>query len=138
MRAFVTCLAILVAGCSTSPPVEGDVRAVAADKILRHASPPPGPYTTVEITRDSGWMAGGCSMIFYVNGEAAAVLDPKERATLYVPPGPAVVGMGPKDSTFCDQKMTRERDTTFVQGVTQRYRIFIDQNGNGDVLRVSN
>ncbi|CAM3570059.1 hypothetical protein [Bordetella flabilis] len=136
MRAFlwVASLAIL-AGCSTTPPAESDVKVAGAEQVLMFGSPPSGSYTTVVVTRDKGYIGSGCAMGFFVDGKLATSLAPAERATLYIPPGPVVFGTAYVGRGLCDGTGgRRERDAVLVPDTKKAYRIFSDQDGNIDVL----
>lgn len=74
-------------------------------------------------------------MTVFLDDDRVAKLDPKEQATLYVPPGDHVLGAGLEGQGLCATTYDgRARDVTLKVGQMKTYRLFIDQDTNVDVV----
>ncbi|HGK7302436.1 TPA: hypothetical protein ACJ509_000262 [Stenotrophomonas maltophilia] len=92
-----------------------------------------GPAGTVTVTRDVGFVGGGCYLGVMVDGKIAAHLDRAERLTVQLPEGRHVLTATPVQGRgLCkvlqseQANASRRRSTEiFVQaGATQPYRLY--------------
>ena len=139
MRAFAVALLVLLAGCSTSPTDPSEATAVPSERVLKFAEKPDGEYATLVLRRDRGFAGGGCYLAVSVDGDRVAMLEPREQAVLYLPPGDYVVGTAAEGRGLCSLASDgRARDVTLRAGQVRTYRLFPDQNGNMDVVASPN
>jgi len=85
MRLFVGAVAIaLLAGCSTSPVSPGEARPVPKNRIVAFSANPKEAYGTVVVTRDTGFLGGGCYVAIHIDGKLAARIDTGEVAKFFL------------------------------------------------------
>lgn len=132
MKRILAAAALLtLAGCATHVPKASQVRPVPAERALAFQSPSDGDATIV-ITRDAGFLGGGCFAGLYLDGDLVAKMDTGERATLHVPSGRHIVGTWSVGKALCgyrEGKDRRETDATLKPGELRKYRILIGSAG---------
>ncbi|MOA16048.1 hypothetical protein D3C78_1362400 [compost metagenome] len=74
-------------------------------------------------------------MAIYIDGQLAAKLATKEKATFKIPAGEVVVGAGVIGSGLCGTAaQRREREVTIQAGQSKRYRVFTSSEADVDLL----
>jgi len=137
MKLFVTALALFaLAGCATSPVPEEKAKPVPVDRALLLQSKPTGPYGTILVTRDTGFLGGGCFLAVHVDGQLAARIDTGEVVRFYVPVGDHLIGMGIDKSGggLCSwTDMVKEQSVSLTNSQTKRFRIGGDSQAGLDI-----
>lgn len=138
MRILIGVAALaLLAGCATSPVPNSQALKAPSDRLLAHQTelPDAGRITVI---RDSGMLGGGCFATVFINGERAAKLNPKEKATFILPPGEWVIGAALEGAGLCgvNEKRT-EAETQLKQGQDKFFRIFSTPDAGLDVRPTS-
>lgn len=121
-------LSLLIAGCSTTPVQPSQAKQV--EPILKFQKS--DNTLPVVIVRDKGYTAGACSITVFVDGQQVANLDTAEKTTIYVNPGPIVLGAGFIGSGLCSGAPRNEREFS-IHDDSKVIRISIDQSGNVDL-----
>lgn len=125
------CAALLLVGCATQAPKQGQIKPVPADRALAYQSAGSGDATII-VTRDVGFVGGGCFAGLYLDGDLVAKMDTGERTSLYVPSGRHVIGTWNVGKALCgyrEGKDRRETDATLKPGETRKFRILIGNAG---------
>ncbi|MRW93739.1 hypothetical protein GJ699_27465 [Duganella sp. FT80W] len=98
-----------------------------------------GTTGTLVVTRDTGFMGGGCYLSVSLNGTLAARLDVSEKSTFFVPQGEVLIraGRDPEGKAFSstNQDNWTQRETIIKAGETKYFRLSIDANGKPDIQR---
>lgn len=140
MTKLVRCAAIAIVffalyGCATSHVPIDKAKPVPAERLfIAQTSLTSGGK--LQVTRDSGYLAGGCFIGFYLDGELAATFDPGEAATFSVSEGEHIVGIGNhggKGLCAIDSGYRRETATIVSPGEVKKFRISV-RPGDGPVL----
>lgn len=131
MKKLLVAITLLaLAGCSTEPVLPQQAKEVIASKEFQQK-----PNTIpVTIIRDKGFVAGGCAITSYVNGNPLAQLETGEKVIAYIPVGEIVVGAGFAGKGLCSGAPKKEREFLIKENTPRVLRIFIDQSGNVDIL----
>ena len=87
-------LAALVTGCSTSPVSFDKAKPVPGSRVMAYGQKPAGPYGTIQVSRDTGFVGGGCFVAIHVDGRPVARIDTGEAVSLFLPAGDHLVGLG--------------------------------------------
>lgn len=120
MRLFVGAVAIaLLAGCATSPVPSGEADPVPSSRLFAFQSPAQGESTLI-VTRDKGFVGGGCNTTLSIDGRRAAEIGSGETAKFRVAPGEHIVS-----ASSCGSGL-KERETSIKAGSTKKFRISID------------
>lgn len=130
-QAFIALTALALVGCATQAPKQSQIKLVPADRALAYQSAGDGDSTII-VTRDVGFVGGGCFAGLYLDGALVAKLDTGERASLYVPSGRHVIGTWNVGKALCgyrEGKDRRETDATLKPGETRKFRILIGNAG---------
>jgi len=138
--AAATALVALMTACSTSPVSFDQAKPVPGDRVLAYGKKPAGPYGTIQVARDTGFVAGGCFVAVHVDGRPAARIDTGEAVSLYVPVGEHLVGLGADErgSGLCSWSgALKEQATILKAGQTKRFRIGGDTNVGLDIRPTS-
>ena len=77
---------IFLGGCATAPISTSLAKTTPKDWILAYQEKLDG-YAEVEITRDTGFLGGGCYLSVLFRNETIGRFDTGEKATFYLPPG---------------------------------------------------
>lgn len=133
MKGILVALAVVgLAGCATHAPRPNELRVAPADRLLAFQDPAGGDATLI-VTRDRGFLGGGCYLAVFIDGKESARLDTGERAMFHVPSGHHVLGTWNAGKALCGYRQGRDRretDASVASGETRRYRILIDASGS--------
>ncbi|MGB7195442.1 MAG: hypothetical protein WBD81_18470 [Collimonas pratensis] len=134
-------LGFALSGCSTTMTSPNEATSINPERVLKYGSKTSEADAHIVVTRDSGAIGSGCLTGFFINGSLVAKFDVRESANFYLPSGQYIFGYGfVKGRGLCavDRSSTiRERETVLAAGETKRFRLFIDQDSNTDILPVS-
>lgn len=136
---LIAMLALGLAGCATSPVTSDQARPVPPERMLAFGTGEPASSGVLSVTRDSGFLGGGCYLGFYIDGQLAAKFDTAEKGIFYVKPGEHVIGIGnPGGGGLCniEKGYRRETSTVISQGETKKYRLTTRQ-GDGAAVEPS-
>lgn len=137
MRLFVGAVAVaLLAGCSTSPVSPAEAEPVPKGRIVAFSAKPKEAYGTVVVTRDIGFLGGGCYVAVHIDGKLAARIDTGEMARFYLPTGDHLVGLGIDKQVggMCSwTDMLKEQSTILKEGQVKRFRIGGDSQTGLDI-----
>ncbi|MNJ45740.1 hypothetical protein D3C77_408500 [compost metagenome] len=137
MRILIGAVAVAVlTGCSTSPVSPEQAKLIPADRLVSFTSKPNEAYGTVIVTRDTGWMGGGCYVAVHIDGRVAARIDTGEVARFYLPTGDHLVGLGidKQGGGMCSwTDMLKEQSASLKEGQVKRFRIGGDSQGGLDI-----
>ncbi|HDS1149633.1 TPA: hypothetical protein QDZ66_000343 [Pluralibacter gergoviae] len=129
-KIFIVLALFSLAGCSTTPVSPKAAKEVpAVIKYQKNEN-----KTALTIIRDKGFIAGGCEITIYINGDQLANLDTSEKVTAYVDPGEVIIGAGFIGSGLCHGPERKERSFTIKSNTPRYFRVFIDQSANVDIL----
>jgi len=134
-KVILAALVLALSGCATTHVPIDKAKPVPADRLLL-AQDPLAIGGTLQVTRDAGYMGGGCFIGFYLDGKLAATFDPGEAATFSVPEGQHIVGIGNhggKGLCAVDTGYRRETSTLVRPGEVKKFRISV-RPGDGPVL----
>jgi hypothetical protein len=123
-------------GCSSTPVTLDKALPVDNSHLYAFQEKTPDASASILITRDAAFVAGGCRLGFYINGEIAADFKVSQKASFYLVPGEYRLGSGPaKDAhgLCATGPPPVESETRLTSGQVKRFRMFIDQDGNKDV-----
>jgi len=141
MRA-ICCTLLLSAslfGCATTPMSASQATPVASDRVLAFQESSSAASGTLIVTRDQGFLGGGCYYGFFINDILAARFDVAETAKFQVQPGELVLrsGRDPEGRALCGagQQEWTQRETILRDGETKYFRLSIDANGKTDIQR---
>lgn len=127
MRLFVGAVAVaLLAGCATSPVPSNDADPVPSSRLFAFQTPAPG-HSTLIVTRDKGFVGGGCNTTVSIDGRRAAEIGTGETAKFRVAPGEHIVS-----ASSCGSGL-KERETNITSGSTKKFRISIDSSMSMDI-----
>ena len=138
MRKILTGMVMIgLAGCATSPVPSTQAVNAPADRLLAHQADLTGAGK-ITVIRDSGFLGSGCYATIFLNGDRAAKLDQKEKATFILPPGEWVVGAALEGSGLCGANEKRtETETILKQGQEKYFRVFSAPEAGLDVRPTS-
>jgi hypothetical protein len=134
--AAATALLALMTGCSTSPVSFDQAKPVPVERVLAYGKKPAGPYGTIQVARDTGFVGGGCFVAIHVDGRPVARIDTGEAVSLFVPAGDHLVGLGADElgSGLCSWSgQLKEQTATLKAGQVKRFRIGGDTNIGLDI-----
>lgn len=142
VNSVVTIVAlILLAGCTTSPVSSGKAKAVPSERVIYQS--PAHAGSSITVTRDTGWIAGGgCYVGVLIDGKLAARLATGETVTFRVPEGRHILGMSgdPMGNGLCGLEIgqsIKESSAELKGGESQRFRISGDTNSGLDIRPTS-
>lgn len=120
MRILIGALAVaLLAGCATSPVPSSEADPVPSSRLFAYQAPTQGDSTLI-VTRDKGFVGGGCNTSVSIDGRRAAEIGAGESAKFRVTPGEHIVS-----ASSCGSGL-KERETSIKAGGTKKFRISID------------
>lgn len=126
-------MALLISGCSTTVVAPNQAIKAPQDRAFKYQLQS-GNYSSLTVVRDSGMIGAGCFATVYINGERVAKLNPKEKATFYLPTGEWAVGSNVEGKGLCSYSGERqERYVSLKQGEHKAVRIFTGQDGAMDI-----
>ena len=138
-RVLVALFTSALAACATSPTERAEATAIPANRLLAFQKPIVGRQAVLLVTRDSGFMGGGCYKSLWINGTLAARVDVSETARFFVEPGEVLIKVGrdPLGSGLCatGQDQYTQRETTLKVGESKSFRMSSDSNNLVDIQR---
>lgn len=141
MRNYVlVVMAALLVGCSTSQVPAENAKPVPPDRVLAFSTKPSGPYGTVIVTRDTGFVGGACYVGVLVDGKFSARIDTGEVVRLHVPAGEHLIGLSGDERSggTCSWGSLRKEQSTIVQdGSVKKFRIGGDTQVGLDIRPTS-
>lgn len=131
MRILIGALAMVaLAGCATSPVPFDEARLAPTERITGYQSAVEGGGTII-VTRDSGFIGGGCYATIFLNGKPVAKLNPKEKAIFQVPAGEWLLGAGLDGQALCGANPERlETDAPIASGQQKKFRVYTSGDGS--------
>jgi hypothetical protein len=139
---FLSISAILIfGGCATAttPTPQSEAKQVPKDRLLAFQEKKAETTSTLVVTRDTGFIGGGCYHGFSINGTLAARMDAGETSRFFVPPGEILlrVGRDPDGKGLCAtfQDQWTQRETVLRENEMKYFRLTTDANGRGDIQR---
>lgn len=115
---------VTLSGCATT--VTPTSEASQGNALNGYGKSAPGTVP-VTIKRDSGFMGAACSHGLYVDGAAVANLSAGQLVTIYLRPGPHIVGARPNG--ICGGG-DAEVEITVREGRSNSVRVGSDQGGS--------
>lgn len=120
-------LLVTLAGCATTPVTFTNAQPVPNDRVYAHQDE---AESTLLVTRDNGFVGGGCKLDLFIDGERSATFGAGESAAFYVPAGDRIlavkaVGICGPGSPYTEQAISVSK------GKKLRLRIFIGAGGYG-------
>lgn len=103
-KILIALLAIGLTGCSTEPV--SPQNAIEVQPATQFQQKP--KTIGVTITRDNGFISGGCAITSYINGVRLAELQTGEKVTAYLPAGEVNVGAGFAGRGLCSGPQKKE------------------------------
>lgn len=140
MKKLLLVLAVVgMAGCSTSPVTAEKAKAVPKDRILLESQ----GNSTIIITRDNGWFAGGgCFVSALIDGKPFARIGTGETTSIKVQDGRHILAItGDKDGKglcgFQIGQPIKENSTEIKPNEIQKFRITGDTSSGLDLRPTS-
>lgn len=123
---------LLITGCATSPVPAASRRQAPASRVSDTSLLQPSAQRSVRFTiiRDSGYVASAASIQVFIDGRQVARLATSETVTIYVSPGPHLVGAR---FSWGFSVPPAEREFLASPQKPTNIRITTDQNGNLDL-----
>lgn len=132
-------LAILLSGCATTPVPISAAKQAPPDRVLAFQTSAGDKIATLTVIRDEGLRSSGCYLGLYINKTLVARLDVAEFARFYVDPGEILLRIAgdPQGKGLCawSQSDWTQRETFMKPGDQKTFRMTIDVNGKGDIIR---
>ena len=120
MKLIVGALAVaLLAGCATSPIPSDKADPVPASRLFANQKQNAGDAVLI-VTRDTGFVGGGCNTTINIDGRKSAEIGSGETAKFFVAAGDHIVS-----ASSCGSGL-KEREASLKAGSTKRFRISID------------
>ncbi|WP_368607501.1 hypothetical protein [Pseudomonas fulva] len=142
MRILIVALGVaLLMGCTTSPVSSDKAKVAPGERIIYES--PANAGSSITVTRDTGWIAGGgCYVGLLIDGKLAARLATGETVTFRVPEGRHILGLSgdPMGNGLCGLEIgqsIKESSADLKQGESQRFRISGDTNSGLDLRPTS-
>ena len=139
MKAFFLFIALALTGCATTPVPATSAKQAPAERVLAFQTKLEGPSGKLIVTRDEGFLGGGCFYALSINGIVAARLDVGETSAFFVSPGEVFLraGRDPQGKALCalGQDEWTQRETLVRDKETKYFRLSIDMNGKTDIQR---
>ncbi|MGJ0125949.1 hypothetical protein [Pantoea sp. RHCKP32] len=132
-KSAILITALLLTGCSTAVVPPGEAITAPNDRVFKYQSSSAGD-SALTIIRDSGMIGAGCFATVYINGERVAKLNPKEKATFYLPTGEWAIGANVEGNGLCAFSGERqERYISLKSGEHKAARVFTGDDGVMDI-----
>lgn len=139
MKAFFLFISLALTGCATTPVPATSAKQAPAERVLAFQTKLEGPSGKLIVTRDEGFLGGGCFYALSINGIVAARLDVGETSAFFVSPGEVLLraGRDPQGKALCalGQDEWTQRETLVRDKETKYFRLSIDMNGKTDIQR---
>jgi len=130
-------VAALITGCATSPIPSDKARQAPSERVDGYQKPVPGGSSLV-VTRDTGFLGGGCFATIFLNGEPVAKLDTGKKAVFQVPSGEWLLGAALDGSALCAANPERmETSVVLKQGQQKKFRVFLPAGGGSIAVQPS-
>jgi len=127
MKLIIGALSVaFLAGCATSPVPSGQAEPVPSSRLFAYQKQD-GADAVLIVTRDKGFIGGGCNTTVSIDGKKSAEIGTGETARFFVPSGEHIVG-----ASSCGSGL-KEREATLKAGATKRFRISIDSSMSMDL-----
>lgn len=127
MKLILGALALaLLAGCATSPLPSGQAAPVPSSRLFGHQEQGSADAVLI-VTRDRGFVGGGCNTTISIDGQKAAEIGTGETARFFVPAGEHIVS-----ASSCGSGL-KEREAVLKAGATKKFRISIDSSMSMDL-----
>lgn len=127
MKFIVGALAVvLLAGCATSPVPADKADPVPSSRLFSNQKPGSGDAILI-VTRDTGFVGGGCNTTVSIDGRKSAEIGAGETAKFFVPAGDHILS-----ASACGSGL-KEREASIKAGSTKRFRISIDSSMSMDL-----
>lgn len=127
MKFFVGALAVaLLAGCATSPVPSEKAEPVPSSRLFSNQKPSSGDAILI-VTRDTGFVGGGCNTTVSIDGRKSAEIGAGETAKFFVQAGDHILS-----ASACGSGL-KEREASIKAGSTKRFRISIDSSMSMDL-----
>ena len=117
---------LMLAGCATTPIPSSLAEPVPASRLFAYQKPASGDAVLI-VTRDSGFVGGGCNTSVSIDGRKSAEIGAGEAAKFYVVAGEHIVG-----ASSCGSGL-KEREANIKAGATKKFRISIDSSMSMDL-----
>ncbi|MET3149117.1 UNVERIFIED_ORG: hypothetical protein ABIC77_000311 [Stenotrophomonas geniculata] len=133
--AALGCVAVLVAGCSSTPVTPGTAKAVSASRVYdaSYLNGSAERSATINVTRDKGFAGGGCSFDILINDQKVVALKPGESASMHVVPGSYFLKLE-AGGGLC-QNVSTFQNVTVAAGDELAYRILWPAGGRPTMER---
>ncbi len=136
-----TCLGIfftfMIAGCATTPVSVMQAKQAPVSRLPAFQTKLSETTSTLVVTRDAGFLGGGCYYTLSINGTLAARLDVAKTARFFVVPGEILLraGRDPQGKGLCGfgKDEWTQRETMIRPHETKYFRLSIDANGKTDI-----
>ena len=127
MKLFVGALVVaLLAGCATSPVPSDKADPVPNSRLFSNQKPGSGDAILI-VTRDTGFVGGGCNTTVSIDGRKSAEIAAGETAKFFIPAGDHILS-----ASACGSGL-KEREASIKAGSTKRFRISIDSSMSMDL-----
>ncbi|WP_283149722.1 hypothetical protein [Silvimonas soli] len=137
---YLTALAalLMLAGCATTPVPASQQTSAPQDRLFGSQSVTADATATAVVSRDAGFVNGGCYISLYINGVRVAALAQKEVATFHLQPGRLVFAAVAEGNGMCGAGGSRREVETHINAhETRAYRISIPDAESGPVVQPS-
>lgn len=131
LLAATTLLAI--SGCSTTFVPPETAKPVPADRIFYQGD----GDAKITVTRDDGYIGGGCYLALLINGTKAAQFDPEEKATFNVASGATILGVTFSGDGLCSYGQVLSTETQLKPGEHGIYRMYTGYSSDPVIIPVS-
>lgn len=132
-------IAVLTVGCATTPTPVSEAKQAPSSRLLAYQEKKTETTSTLVVTRDAGYLGGGCYYAVSINGTLAARLDVAETSRFFLVPGEVLLraGRDPQGNGLCaiGQDDWTQRETILRQNEVKFFRLSIDANGKTDIQR---
>lgn len=120
-EAYLLVSILLLNGCATTAVSTDDAKNVPAERIISKFAQTKNPGdATLIVKRDSGFTGSGCNIVVYLDGNAIAELDTREKVIFYARPGEHVLSA--KQTSICVAGL-KEVGITLKENDKKTYRI---------------
>jgi len=127
MKLIVGALVVaLLAGCATSPVPSDKADPVPNSRLFSNQKPGAGDALLI-VTRDTGFVGGGCNTTVSIDGRKSAEIAAGETAKFFIPAGDHIIS-----ASSCGSGL-KEREANIKAGSTKRFRISIDSSMSMDL-----
>lgn len=134
-KLFLAAVLLSLTGCTTSAVNSEQAKPVPPARVLNHGA----GESTIIVTRDSGWFAGGgCFVEITVDGKSYARIDTGESISIKIEPGRHILGISgdSQGKGLCGFQVgqpIKETSTQTNSNETQKFRITGDTNSGLDI-----